>query len=166
MGTEGKNASSTAVQAKCKVPVDRVKNMRANSHCQRELSMLCCTGDLALPLEVSPPQHQTEGNTSYSQWTDLLQLPPPDLNQWCKNIHASQSNPWRSTFTQLERTPTTATWAGPKTQLGVKLALQITRFTLLAKLRGDESETAVMSKSEAAGLQATGCACSEGWRGR
>ena len=98
MGTEGKTASSTAVQAKCKGPVDGVKNMRASSHCQRELSTLCCSGDWALSLKVSSPQHQTEGNTSYSQ------PPPPDLNLWCKNIHASQSDPRSSTCTWLEST--------------------------------------------------------------
>lgn len=54
MGTEGKTASSTAVQAKCKGPVDGLRITKVNSHCQRELSMLCCSGDWTLPVKVSP----------------------------------------------------------------------------------------------------------------
>lgn len=60
----------------------------------------------------------------------------------------------------------TVTGAGPKPQLWVKLAPEIPRFTLSAKLGDDESETAVMLRREAGGLQLAGCACSEGPRGR
>lgn len=105
MGTKEKIASKTAVQAECKLLVNGIKNMRANSHCYTAKDVLLFER-LGFALKISTSVPAAEVNINYSLWRDLLQSSPSEPNcgastySWLRVMHSgakfTQESPTRS----------------------------------------------------------------------